>query len=109
MKNVNVEKFLADYESAVQELKVAEESKNFAIEETKEEVNKIVEEHNYPDKIREMLINELVVEKEKEFDIDSKKQKVEFFENYLEDVVEEEDEVATEDVDAEIEKGFDEF
>lgn len=86
MKKVNVEKFLADYELAVKEKEDAIAKKDVVIAEEKAKVDALM---GYSDHVKEVLFAEVVAEKEKEFDFDALNAKIENFEKYLEDVVEE--------------------
>lgn len=86
MKKVNVEKFLADYEVAVKEKEEAVAKKDIVIAEEKAKVDALV---GYSDHVKEVLLAEVVAEKEKEFDFDALDTKLEGFEKYLEDVIEE--------------------
>lgn len=84
MKKVNVEKFLADYELAVKEKEEAVAKKDVVIAEEKAKVDALV---GYSDHVKEVLLAEVVAEKEKEFDFAALDAKLEGFEKYLEDVV----------------------
>lgn len=86
MKKVNVEKFLADYELAIKEKEEAIIKKDGVIAEEKAKVDALV---GYSDHVKEVLLAEVVAEKEKEFDFSGLDAKIENFEKYLEDVVEE--------------------
>lgn len=86
MKKVNVEKFLADYELAVKEKEEAVAKKDVAIAEEKAKVDALV---GFSDHVKEILFAEIVAEKDKEFDFSGLDAKIEGFEKYLEDVVEE--------------------
>lgn len=84
MKKVNVEKFLADYELAVKEKIDAVAKQDAVIAEEKAKVDALV---GYSDHVKEVLLAEVVAEKE--FDFSGLDAKIENFEKYLEDVVEE--------------------
>ena len=86
MKKVNVEKFLADYELAIKEKEEAVAKKDGVIAEEKAKVDALV---GYSDHVKEVLLAEVVAEKEKEFDFSDLDAKIVNFEKYLEDVVEE--------------------
>lgn len=101
MINVNVEKFLADYNAKLDEKATKMVGKDDAIKAEVEKVEKIVAENGYNDTIKEMLTAEVVKEKEKEFDFAEIDKEIGEFEKYIivtEDVEEKEDEPVVEDV-----------
>ena len=97
MKVVNTEKFLADYELAVKEKEEAIANKDIVIAEEKAKVDAL---EGYSEHVKEILLAEVVAEKEKEFDFSLLDEKIGGFEKYLDDVVEDEpvEEVAVEEV-----------
>lgn len=92
MRELNVEKFFADYDEAVRirDEKIAQ--KDAAIEAAKVEAEQVCAEHNYSDTVKEVLTAKVVAEKEAEFDVTAESTMVENFEKYIvikEEVVEE--------------------
>lgn len=92
-RTVDVEKFLADYDALVVERETKIQERDKAIETEKEKAEKVVSDNGYSDAIKEMLVAEVVSEKEKEFDLTELNDNIESFESYIileEEVLEEE-------------------
>lgn len=89
MINVNVEKFLADYNAKLDEKATKMVGKDDTIKAEIEKVEKIVAENGFSDKIKETLIAEVTEEKEKEFDFTELDKEIADFEKYI-DIVEDE-------------------
>ena len=85
-KRVNEEKFLADYSEAVNMLENRKVERENAINVEKQRVIDLVNNGGFNEKVQEILIAEVVAEKEKEFDIEELENRVKNFELYLEDV-----------------------
>lgn len=83
MRNVDVEKFLADYDVVVKEKEDKVNAKDAALLAEKEKAEKVCVENGYSDAVKEMLVAEVVAEKEKEFDLTEIDEKIASFEKYI--------------------------
>ena len=83
MRNVNVEKFLADYDTVLEDKKTKVSAKETAILAEKAKAEKVCVENGYSDAVKEMLVAEVVAEKEKEFDLTEIDEKIASFEKYI--------------------------
>lgn len=102
MINVNVEKFLADYNAKLDEKATKMVGKEDAVNTEIEKVEKIVMENGFSDKIKETLIAEVTEEKEKEFDFTELDKEIADFEKYIEIVEDEKVEEEIKEENAEI-------
>lgn len=111
MIKVNVEKFLADYNAKLEEKAEKSVSKDDAIKAEIAKAEKIVVDNGYNEEIKEVLIEKVVAEKEKEFDFTEIDKEIALFEQYVDIVEDEETEevvVENENVDGEIVEGKEE-
>lgn len=83
MRNVDVEKFLADYDVVVKEKEDKVNAKDAALLAEKAKAEKVCVENGYSDAVKEMLVAEVVAEKEKEFDLTEIDEKIASFEKYI--------------------------
>ena len=83
MRSVDSEKFLADYDALLKEKDEKIATRDAAIEAEKTKAEKVIADNNYSDKVKEMLIAEVVSEKEQEFDLTEIDSKLAVFENYI--------------------------
>lgn len=89
MKRVNVEKFLADYELAVKEKEDAVNAKENALNTAKLEAENMAKEKGWSEFVKNGIQSILIQEQEEKFDFSGLDAKLENFEKYLEDIVEE--------------------
>lgn len=83
MRNVDVEKFLADYDVVVKEKEDKVNAKDAALLAEKTKAENVCVENGYSDAVKEMLVAEVVAEKEKEFDLTEIDEKIASFEKYI--------------------------
>lgn len=102
MIEVNVEKFLADYNAKLEEKATKMVGKDEAIKAEIEKVEKIVAENGFSDKIKETLITEVREEKEKDFDFTGLDKEIAEFEKYIKIVEDEKVEEEIKEENAEI-------
>ena len=102
MIEVNVEKFLADYNAKLEEKATKMVGKDEAIKAEIEKVEKIVAENGFSDKIKETLITEVREEKEKDFDFTDLDNEIAEFEKYIKIVEDEKVEEEIKEENAEI-------
>ena len=102
MIEVNVEKFLADYNAKLEEKATKMVGKDDAIKAEIEKVEKIVAENGFSDKIKETLITEVREEKEKDFDFTDLDNEIAGFEKYIKIVEDEKVEEEIKEENAEI-------
>lgn len=86
MKKINEQKFLDAYEVALKAKEAAVAEKEAALNIEKEKVSSL---EGYSDHVKEILLAEVIAEKEKEFDLSKLDADIATFEQFLEDVEEE--------------------
>lgn len=96
MRSVDSEKFLADYDALLKTREEKIANRDAAIEAEKTKAEKVISDNNYSDRVKELLIAEVVTEKEKEFDLTEIDGEIAVFEKYIvvsEDVEDSEDSI----------------
>ena len=93
MREINTERFFAAYDELIRAKEEKLATKDQVIEAEKVKAENVVATNGYSDAVKELLIKEIVAEKEKEFDTvedDAKIAEYAQFIDFTEDVVEEE-------------------
>ena len=103
MRYVDETKFLADYDKVLEDRDTLVATRDAAIDAEIAKAEKVVADNGYSDTVKDLLVAEVVAEKQKEFDLTVLNARVEMFENYIlvkEDVTRE-TEIETEQVENE--------
>lgn len=94
MRYVDEAKFFADYDAAVKERDTMVATKDAAIDAEVKKAEQVVADNGYSETVKNLLVAEVVAEKEKEFDLTVLNAKVETFEAYI--ITKEDVEIETE-------------
>ena len=103
MRYVDETKFFTDYDAAIKERDTMVATRDAAIDAEVKKAEQVVADNGYSETVKNLLVAEVVAEKEKEFDLTVLNARVDMFENYIvvREDVERETEIETEQVENE--------